>query len=746
MRFFTSIILFLIAALMTTMATFLAIDGNLTRITGWYRFKPGMPLFSKEYISRLNEVNWMRISDLQDTITCERDSNGVWWIVSPFRDKLSPALVQQVLNFTATARLVDTLPVNHTTRENMREFGVESTPIKIVLKVPEGERHTTLTRYTLGSASPWLADAEDGKTLLPTTYLRTNQYGRDKRIHVVTGNILQVFKNGLESLRDPHPIQVNPEFVRSVSIENTDTQEKIEIKRGSAETPWIIQHPIIAQADADNVNGFIGNLSHLRATSIQESVDVELPKSPQYRISLTAEGMNAPIVLCLYKPFTDEKSERELCYATVNDRKVVFSLQASPKIQNKGSYSNLINAICSLPVLPQKTLGQVRMSHLHVYTKDLPLSLNQLRSLQFTALDSKDVARVSLRSARGDGAIRMMLIPGDADSQVEDTWMFAPEHGAYKHAEKDTVVNFLNSLSNIPVERIVADAESSEHMRRLLQLYGLHDPDYILSLLPKPCQVRATLFGQDLSLIKDRSPQVFMLKRAIEPGTGQHVTYAAEMGGSSIYILSKKLTRQLSFRPNNWKQLNIMKFPISSMRRLCMNYKEAALVLDYDYIGETWTGTLDGKDITPNINPHRAGHYVRHLQKMKVHQWLEPWDQDAIKALADPVFSIQLHLEIVDYSDHEQTVVDQEMTSDVNIHESPEEILREDSNSTWDDEMRKMALEEKKIRNEKITLEIAPCSTEMEKPFFYGRIKESGELFIIKYDAAQGLAGSLLDM
>ena len=31
-------------------------------------------------------------------------------------------------------------------------------------------------------------------------------------------------------------------------------------------------------------------------------------------------------------------------------------------------------------------------------------------------------------------------------------------------------------------------------------------------------------------------------------------------------------------------------------------------------------------------------------------------------------------------------------------------------------------------------------------PFFYGRLKETGELFILRYEDAQGLAGDMLDL
>ena len=170
MRILPTIILTLLAAGTVTLSAFLAIDGNLARITGWYRFEPGMPLFSQENTRQLSEVCWMRIRDLHDEIVCAKDETGTWWIIKPFKDRLAPSAVQAIFAFTANARLVDTLPLNNITRSNMREFGVETAPHSIVLKKPDGKDGlTTVARYTLGSTSPWLADGGDGETLLPTS-------------------------------------------------------------------------------------------------------------------------------------------------------------------------------------------------------------------------------------------------------------------------------------------------------------------------------------------------------------------------------------------------------------------------------------------------------------------------------------------------------------------------------------------------------------------------------------------------
>lgn len=739
MRVLTTILLTLLAALVTTLAVFLAIDGNLARITGWYRFKTGMPIFSGESAEKINEVTWMRITDLHDKIECERDNYGIWWIKSPFVDRMDPAAAQAILNFTAHARMVSTIPINDETRSNLREYGVETAPHTIALKIPQGDDLTTIARYTLGSTSPWLAEVGDGETLTPTTYLRTNFYGRDKRIHVVSGNILSIFKNGLEALRDPRPLLFDPEQVSAVHI--SSAEEKMEISRVSNES-WAILRPVITAADTTKVETLLRGLSNLSAIRVEDSNAVELPREPQTCISLhTADGQ-PPLCLNLYAPFRKDDADQMLCYATVSNRDVVFTLQADRRVRRKGSYATIVNAVCNLPVLPEKALAQVRMSSATTYTEELPLALSQLRSLQFSDLDPSDVARISLRSPGDESqAIVLMLIPGDKDSQVEDVWLYSLQGDEFKNAENAHVLRFLHGLTNIPVMEVVADAAPGEDMGALKHLYGLHDPRYQIFILPKPCVVRATLFGHDLPLVKDRSPRVFSIRRYPDPNTGNMAWFGTEEGSNSICKLSTKFTRLLSLRPEKWKNRQIMKFPISSVRRLILGFRQAPLELEYDYIGESWTGKLGGEDITPRINPHRATHYVRSLQKLKADQWLEHTDAEALRALRNPVFSVRLELEITDYSDAEASIVEQQSES---LGHEPEDMLTETDET--DEQLRELALTERPTHKECRTIEIAPSNHLSDKPFFYGRIIETGELFIIPYEVAQGLAGNIIDM
>lgn len=749
MRILKTLLLLLLTGLAVALCAILATDGNLARVTGWYHFEEGMSLFGAENTRKLPDVEWMRLSDLHDTIECERDAEGNWWITKPFRDRLNPAVAQQILAFTAQAKLVETLPYNRSTRANMREYGVETNPVNVTLKMKEGDDLSTVARYTLGNASPWLADAGNGEDVIPTTYLRTDFYGRDKRIHVVTGNIRKIFAEGLEALRDPHPLRFDPELLRGIDITTEwAPTHPLQLRRLSSESAWTIAAPVLTAADEDKVNALVRALTNLTALHVTETEDAPLPDAERVHATVTLhlEGSEKPMTLTLYASRENEAGTAVVCLATVNDRPVVLELPAARMVNNKGSYAAILRTATELPVLPDKAMAQVRRSLSTVYTDELELTLPELRSLQFADIDPKDVARVALLNPSESDSLRLIRIPGDAENEVEDVWLYsAPKQGRRADtAENATVLNFLKALTSVPVAEVVADAAPGEDMNPLLSLYGLNSPRFLIMLQPNPCAVRMTLFGQDMPLVKDRRPRTFAVARAKDPDTGKLAWFGTEYGSSSIVRLSSKFTRLLSLRAEKWKNRSLVDFPISAVRRLILGYQQSPLTLDYDYIGESWTGTLNDVDVTPRINPHRAEYYIRRLQKLKVSQWLERDDPDALAALEKPVFTVKLELEITDYSDAEATVIESQTDDDATVGGDAAAMLS--AADEEDQRLRDLALAERKTHAETRTISIAPSDYDSDTPYFYGRMEETGELFILSFEDAQGLAGDVLDM
>jgi hypothetical protein len=61
---------------------------------------------------------------------------------------------------------------------------------------------------------------------------------------------------------------------------------------------------------------------------------------------------------------------------------------------------------------------------------------------------------------------------------------------------------------------------------------------------------------------------------------------------------------------------------------------------------------------------------------MRVSQWLDADDEEALQALKNPAFRVRLDLEITDYSDAESTLIEQEENAGM-ITDTPEGMLKE---------------------------------------------------------------------
>lgn len=733
MNVLRTVLLALLAALLLTASVFLTVDGNLARLTGWYRFEKGELLF-RDQVPNLAGVNWMRLSDLHDTVECRRRQDGSWWITSPFHDRLAPHAADAILAFTAKTRLVDTLPYTKELRSGLREFGVESSPVHITLKESEPNHSDhTVARYTLGSTSPWFADLGDGESVTPTTYLRTNFYGRDKRIHVVTGNILALFREGLNQLCDHSPFRFDPAAVEEITLQLPGEMPLTVHREGDK---WRLTHPVNAEADTGKVETLLASLEKLRASKVQPREAVTLPEIAEddvFTISLRSRGEKEPVTLRILPAHADSEGSSPTCFATVSDRPSVMTLRAVPKVSRSGSYARILSEAFRLPVLPKDTWAALRSKNREISVAELMKTPGDLRSRVFTHLDEEDVAQILLRSKYAPAPLRLLLIPGDKASQIDDHWMVSARGEPFIEADRDRIDALLKSFSQIPVTSFAADAKTPREMEAWKNAFGLGSPDYILIAAMKPCPVRAALYGLSVPLVKDRAPRTFTFSRSIGDN-GKRAWFGLEKGSLSLYGISPKLTRLFAMNAEAWKSRQLLDFSLSQVRSVTLQYAKARLELAYDYLGETWTGKLDGEDVTSRINPNRANYYLKALQKLEASLWLPAEDEDALAALATPAFSVSLNLEIPDYSEAEAIIVDQERGDPF-----------AEGDTETDRRLRDAALAKRKILRRTVTIEIAPSSNTGARSFFYGRIRETGQLFTLPVNRAIMLDGGLLD-
>ena len=754
MKIFYTIFLSLLAALLITASVFLTIDGNLAKFTGWYRVTPGMPLFTQEHRAQLDDVAWIRISDLNDRIECEKQSDGTWWIIRPFRDKLDPRVVDYLLAFAQTTVIVDSLEMNDELRNNMRDFGFSSDFCTVTLKVPDSDGYSTAARFTLGKTAPWLAPAGDGKHLIPTTYLQSDFYGDDERIHIVSGNISALFDKGLYNLRDPKPVQIDPNQVSEITITRTG-EAPFVLHKDSDNSPWEIKTQYNnSWAEQEAVAKLIVMLYSLEADRVQDAKDVQLNGEPVVTINVK-DTANKQSTLRIYPSFTADNAN-DMCYATVDGRDVVFTLHAMPKKRKQSGYSNIVNSIFSMPVLPADEMAQERGLNI-VYADTMPLTINDLRSKRLATFDERDVECVLIKSPHYSSyPLRLILTPGVKESNTQDAWTVEAEGKSAVEAETNIVRNFLRGFRAIPVESIVADLPtgddptSNQKRKELLREYGLLTPDYRIFIVPRTCTFRSNLFGVDLPLVKDRETKIFAFSLVQDPITGEISRYAMEEGGSTIYKVSHNLTKTFSMHQNHWRSRSLLGFHISELKRFTLGYQNAPLVLEYDSVAESWSGTLGGVDVTASINPVRANSCVDRVRRLKVREWLDPYDIEAHERLSSPVFSVTIDLERVDYSDAEAIIVDTEELGHEDLSEGGNyrqdgagAILQDESEVN--DKFRDVAFTDHPLQQQRYTIEIAPVNNYEDTPLFYGRIKETRQMFIISFEDAQSLGSMPFD-
>lgn len=750
MKTVTTIVLSIITLLLITASVFLTIDGNLAKLTGWYRVTPGMSLFTKEHVEQLDEVSWMRLTDLHDTIQCEKDSSGTWWIITPFKDKLDPRVAEYIVAFAKSTTIIDTLTPDDKTQANMRDFGLTSDFCAVVLKKPSGEEHTTVARFKLGKAAPWIATSPDGKSPIPTTYLQSDYYGNDERVHVVSGNITPLFRNGLKNMRDPMPLRIDPNELTHISIKTAEG-ETIELDLDDQKKLWLLKtEHNTSVAEQESAAKLVVMLCSLSADEVKPIEDVQLDKqSLVYTITTTSGKDQKKNVLQIYK--TDGVGYA----AIVNDRDVVFSLKAAPKSRRSGGFASIVSGVYSLPVLPAEQMAALRGLN-DIYVDDLPLTQDSLRSRKLAAFDERDVEGILIRSTNSSYPLRLQLAAGIKESNLQDSWTVEAEGKAPIEAETEIVRNFLRAFTQVPVESVVTDLpaatdEASGELRRaLIRQYGLNAPDYRIFIKPRSCGYRSYLYDVDLPLVKDRDIKIFNVRIHYNELTGKSERLAMEENGHAIYRISHRLSRHFALQQNAWKARNLLSFHISELKRFTLGYHQAPLVLEYESIAESWSGTLGGVDVTADINPHRAINCVDRLRKIKVKEWLDPYDQDALSKLESPVFSLKVDLETVDHSEVDAIVADSEeyghdeLKDDGSYRKDGAAAVLDDE-SQLGDQFRDQAFGVRPVKEISYTIEIVPVNNYDEKPLFYGRLKETGQLFLMTFEDAQSMGSSPLE-
>lgn len=614
MRLFRTIFLAVLAILSVTITTLVLIEGNLSFLIGYTAFGKGERLFPYSG-KEMSEISWMRVADTHGTAEAYRLPSGVWWMSKPWNDRMDPRAAAAILNFTYSTSIIDALPMNNTVRNSMREFGVETNPVHITLKKTsdDGDSATTLARYTLGSTAPWKVDDPTIKDKTDdTTYMQCDYYGRNNRILVGTGNILELFKNGLSLLRDHRPFllaplgSADPNQPQEISIRNKK-QPPVVLTRESLQSPWLISAPLPLKANLSNVANLVNNLQLLAATKVYDAKDISLPNYPQddlVKITVRTFTSKDPVTLTIYPPDSPNSSTVK---ATVSNRQAVFDLSI------KGN---------------QHVPG----------VRDIPMYLAQLRSPYLMEINRSKLVGISIRGKDRNGfPLILRLQEGDKNHSVSSRWYYSAEGNNFTPASEEQLFNLLTTLISCPVVGAVSDNPSDP------AIYGLANPEYTITIGYKPQEPPIT-------------PQTLFIGQGADKSTW----YASIDSKPSVYQIGDEFMQAIRMDDLSWHPRKLFNFSRLNLKKITTTETgKQPLALAYDHLFDSWSATRNGEDVTRDINPNRARYYLNALEKMHVDQWLPYTDQNAARALEHPTFTLRLDMEEKIGEDERLNVIEQ---------------------------------------------------------------------------------------
>lgn len=681
MRIFRTVILAILAIIFVVIAAIVTIDGNLSSIIGYSAFKKGERLFPYTH-SQMNEINWMRVQDVHETAEFERKENGIWWMNHPWNDRMDPRAAAAILQFTYSTTIVDALPINNTVKASMREFGVETSPVNITLKKsrPSGDA-TTLARYTLGSQAPWIAHDPEHNANFDTTYMKSNFYGRSKRILVGTGNILPLFKESVSHLRDHRPFLLAPSSTplpnQPCDIVIKNKKQNIHLTKEALQSPWKITEPLPLPSNNEKIGFLVNKLQLLTGVKVYDHAEGILPDLPDHELTTitvrTFSNPASPVTLTIY-PRTSLNSETVL--ATVSDRNAIFELPVK-KIE--------LNDTASLPGIT-----------------DLDLDLSLLRSPYLMEIDRTKLRGISIRFYNSPFPLIVRLMEGDKNKSVSSKWLYSAEGNTYADINEEQLFDLLKTLVSCKIKNFASDSPDD------LALYGLKKPSYTITLA-----------------YDDKDPANTPPLQTIFIGKGLDDSwYAMENGKPSVYQIGQDFMKVIKTDNLSWLQKKLFRFSRLELRELGLaRANEEPLKLKYDYLGESWSATSGDKDVTSLINPNRARYYLDALEKINVKQWLPHSDEDAAKALEKPVFTLSITLNVPENDNKKLTVIP-----------TPD-------NQTFTE----LPIPADTVRQETVTLQIAPMGQAGQTFYYYGKISTSPYYFILEMDAVQILGASVYE-
>ena len=569
-------VLGLVAFVAVTLTAMRLADGNLARVFG----APASNIGDHLYDFDPNDAVEMQLAGNGFSAICRRGPTG-WEVISPWRDRVDPRVIQSIFAFTLGTRVEGAIPRDKVESLNL---GFEDGQIGVRLA---NAQEDPLAKFIIGHRTAWVGtDLATGDTF-PTLFLQPRDKSRKDYLYACTDpwDIHTVLGDGFKKLRDHHPFLFQPQMIQSIRIRNRSGE--LQLSRERPDQTFGIVKPLELNSRRDAVVKLLQGLYDLEATEVFSRSAITLPGTdPEAldQIALQHFGQQQPTILEIYPPDSERAST---VLATVSDRP---------------------NAVFRLPLTPPTAEANEKPGP---SLSDLPLSVNELRDPTLAAITPRGLAGILISPAIGDDIIIRRDGSGDPFSVMLNGRLYRPSETA--------LYSLIQAVNEGQVLEFVSDSATD------LSAYGLDTPFLLLRFLGFDGSKLLLSFGQDkegaLYAIREGSTTVVRLDPA---------------------ILGLIPTRTWDWRPPLvWK---ISSVDVESIV-IRESGKEELVLQIVNRITETWRARLDGQDVTERLSKERAQILLKNLLDLNVMTWLPANQSAADAALEDPDLEFTLFVQ-----------------------------------------------------------------------------------------------------
>jgi len=119
--------------------------------------------------------------------------------------------------------------------------------------------------------------------------------------------------------------------------------------------------------------------------------------------------------------------------------------------------------------------------------------------------------------------------------------------------------------------------------------------------------------------------------------------FVNRVGTPTVMRIDPSLLSSLPMRASEWRQARVWSIDRTALKAIAR--KSSALpplTLLYNDKDESWIANSEGKDVTSLLDPNRAKYLLGILEGLKVTRWLSPDDESAESALLRPTLAFQV--------------------------------------------------------------------------------------------------------